>query len=819
MDSRHESIISDVKFTYLKKTLKDYQGFFYNVYHSVIKKSVEEEHFEVLVNHLSNRTRDELTAQEALMLIDFIFKFPKHPLSIKSFEFFARINGTYYGVNILGLYKSKGLLSDKSLVFLYSLTSLEKKWLYDFITNWRLNESITHEAIALIMPIKQSEVPFEDTQLYKIIHVLNSNNLLNAETIKLIKNRVDILELVDLLEIIGNCKKNKIPCDIDNDFLVTFKKCYVESDVFLFKHLAEIGLLTKEIVNSVHDNYARNQINPILVSFKDHGLINKKNIEWAVRNKNHVNEIVHVFEMVANYYSLQELINDFPLWPHHSVSFMEKISKAVVKDKAAVLSVLKACKAKSGSIEVFLGKRNLLDNDLLTKINKFKDAAFNDDQELNSSIHLLDQYKILNPLTLNAVLNFYEHHKPDKQMGERLAKIIHSIWVPLSSKHNLLNYNNISTIFHLTEKKEVYIESLSEKIHAAIKCKVLSQISFDKIIKLHEPTLPKVTATEVTLSSKKLTQRNRSVVTVENKSIYIGENPKDAVGGFAKIKKGYLSDSDSEPEYCIKKFKVNDVANNVKSAKREVKGHLALGHKEAFFYLKPNKNQYHVVYTWQKGLPIYQVGNFINVSIEDRLYAISTFFFKLMELHYFHHRVHGDISVNNVIIDPKTFHMELIDCQLTRKKIGMWSNDGTRPHDTKNKPLGLYEDYLDPKHPFRFEFAGDIFAASCVVGDMFKDLFIYDKNHKEMKRISRPIGFGFDALEVAIFLLMDAMRAPFESRCTTKDAYDFCQKIREKQNTLTKKEVDAIAKLTLYRRKLTFDDAMLGKTKTLKIGS
>lgn len=335
-----------------------------------------------------------------------------------------------------------------------------------------------------------------------------------------------------------------------------------------------------------------------------------------------------------------------------------------------------------------------------------------------------------------------------------------------------------------TKRLRVIVSTLEKE-------KMLNQSSFEAAFQRIAEKLPAVQESTTFKNSRKLTKLPRTGMTLNSSMVFFKDSQACGTGGFGVVKKGYRHIDETGPAFGIKKLKERDQAKARQEAIREVKYNRLLGRK-AFFYC--GKRATRIVSEWQNGTALNncQPSELKKKSFPDRLSCLISALSDVNALHQ-HYRIHYDIKLENFILDWENLTLRLIDFG-TAHKMGA------------NKSFGCTDIYIDPK-AFGDHFSGDLYAMGIVVMYLFPDIYDLALNGKklEITLVKTQLSVHEQAI---VELVNEMMTRPKAQRCSAQDALQYCMQIKHQFETLDVPGLRAIAETTIHRTSTQLEDVL-----------
>jgi len=306
--------------------------------------------------------------------------------------------------------------------------------------------------------------------------------------------------------------------------------------------------------------------------------------------------------------------------------------------------------------------------------------------------------------------------------------------------------------------------------------------------------LPDVDKAEGVIKSKKLTGELRSEIIINNNIHFFIENrTKDQKkrrykqGYFGIVKKGYLTSDDNRIIYSIKKPKnIEDAIGKlspIQACQREAKYNHLQG-RQAFCIF--HKNWPRLVSNWQSGEEFFEVSknDVLQQPLKSRLKWFISALADLTLLHE-NYRVHGDISLSNLVLDIKKESLKLIDFGRSSK-----------PHVTS-----LEKSEVESEKDFCDEVD--------TMGWVMKQIFLEYINEWELNGSNFELDKNSDTLKHAFIMLYKVMRhKERDLRCRCIDALNYCCELLNNFENLNHKHLRQIANHTIYRSDITVADVL-----------
>lgn len=293
-------------------------------------------------------------------------------------------------------------------------------------------------------------------------------------------------------------------------------------------------------------------------------------------------------------------------------------------------------------------------------------------------------------------------------------------------------------------------------------------------------------------------------------------------GNVGMVSKGYATPealAAKLPDMLVKRYpaKINE---SIGLSKREVKSLLMLGRK-ASSELKPGAVE--IMTEWVPGIDLATLGKlnpFSNFSIKQRLQWLATALPDINGLHA-HYRIHGDLKLENLVVNPQTNIMRVIDLGSVKKAYS--------PKET-----GMTLANMDPSEGLPRRMTSDTYMFGLVIAQLFPEIFSVEFRPGPVTFLDNKPPFTFNAnrsfvtkvkdsgyspRESAIIALVDALMDPvMEHRCTSQQAMEYCQGLLQKFDELdqiTTGDLAQVLETTLNRKQLTVDDLLRDSKRAL----
>lgn len=249
--------------------------------------------------------------------------------------------------------------------------------------------------------------------------------------------------------------------------------------------------------------------------------------------------------------------------------------------------------------------------------------------------------------------------------------IVMSVMETLKQK-NLLNSNNFDRLLAINIADINHFNSIFYKLES------LTQETFEALVATKTYQLPQVEMSTIVKTSRKQGLPRSKIEITQGPTFFLQHSPdKDYMGGGqAVIKEGYLSADDDKASLKIKRIKPilrssDPIERRVSLmfeeewAIREVKYQRYYGRK-AFCY--KNNNKFFIASEWIDGKALcdYSAEQLSHYPYAKRLTWLHSGLKDLQLLHKIH-RVHGDISWRNFILNTETDKLSLIDFMSVHK--------------------------------------------------------------------------------------------------------------------------------------------------------
>lgn len=396
--------------------------------------------------------------------------------------------------------------------------------------------------------------------------------------------------------------------------------------------------------------------------------------------------------------------------------------------------------------------------------------------------------------------------------------------------NRIIDYIDLSRIFFMRDRDLFMLEYA---LGGLARHNLLNLENFNRVMRTIESRLPKARESQALKSSRKLTGRSKSKLTVTGPSgdtmrLYLQHDGKKRYPGgrYGRIKMGFEHRHKSDPAFAIKVYrmilelspeasillrmkdrtpdeesrlsafmiraKAEALQHAGHEARREAKYHELLGSQPRYFM---RNNKYYLVTTWRPGKDLYKLSEreLSSVSIDTRLQCLASAFTDLSVFHK-HNSIHGDIKPDNFIVDLNNGKMRLTDFGLSHSA-------------STNKIHPVAASFCDG-YTFTSSYCDDIYSMGYVVAQMFPEIFSVLQN-----RIVTPKAGADNTLvgQALIALQSRLMSKDREGRCTADDAMRFTQALIDNSSGMNSDSLKSLITGTIARRQIVVDDVLQGR--------
>lgn len=408
-------------------------------------------------------------------------------------------------------------------------------------------------------------------------------------------------------------------------------------------------------------------------------------------------------------------------------------------------------------------------------------------------------------------IDFLKSHRDKLKLSGNTSHSTNIFLLLNESTPPLLKYKNVERIIDdLPAKKRKQLYHILKNLQ---QCGLLNQKTFDQAFALALDKLPK--PEEVVVLEKN--QEPTPHYTFDNNPPLRLADGDIKSGTYGAVYRGCGMLQESHKQYAVKKLhnklEESDDMNDemLRAARRETK-HLRLLGRESFFFR--HNNRLRVVAPWYNGT----TPSNIPVSIKDlptleRIGYVASLCEQVNHLHE-RYRAHGDLSVNNIIIDVKNKSIHIIDLGAAIK-VDSHLDDGVHTSSTLDHSWIKHSGgsrFITNENGESYRFCDDVYAIGLLSAYLFPESF--DVNLNVEFPIVKAHCLYTEPLHAFASALINAMLLPDrQARCTIKDAYHACTEVLKKGELVTDDEIGAILNVNIFHSSLTIDDAIHAHTR------
>ncbi len=357
----------------------------------------------------------------------------------------------------------------------------------------------------------------------------------------------------------------------------------------------------------------------------------------------------------------------------------------------------------------------------------------------------------------------------------------------------------------LNAMKPYQLSYFEEKLEAFCAFHCVSRPALKLLYEKITTKLPAVTKAKAVKQSRDLfcLPRSKLIVTTADgqcTEIYLQHEAGNASdeerylsGSYGLVKQGYVDADARMTRWAVKIYHKN--ANNlaVSDACHEAKYYQLLGHQACFF---SRGSKHYLVTDWLSGVTLDKIDRqqLITLSFVDRLRCLLTVLYDLQRMHA-HHRIHGDIKRNNVVVNLATRTIRLIDFGLAHKNY-------------HKKIYGCAKEGSDG-YSVSTTFCDDVFSMGRLLPYLFPDHFV----RSPLREWYVSMLPEFSASKQVLSHLYEKMcLQPRDNRTTVTRAIEFCEKVVAEFAVLNSERVSGLH-TAVFSRQLEPELVMIGKAR------